>query len=246
MPGGTPIGTASAPTRPSLEHQPPAGTADRPPRVLFYSHDGTGLGHQRIVLPIATELARRRPDASLLALTGALPADGDRLPPNLDLVKLPAVPKRRLYEGLPAATAPDQTPFKNVMFLREAIARATVEAFEPDLVVVDHAPAGLFGELAAALDKLHATRPRLAVVFLMRDVTFGPEQTRTLWQGEGAFDLLDRVYDRILVYGERDVFDPVAAYGLSPAAAAKTAFCGYLPPPPPTRPAAAVRAALGA
>lgn len=180
----------------------------------------------------------------MLALTGASAAGGDDLPPNLDTVKLPAVPKRRLYEGLPASGTPPLA-FKNVMFAREAIARAAVEAFAPDLVVVDHAPAGLFRELAAALETLHAARPRPAIVLLMRDITFGPRQTRDLWRGEGVYDLLDRVYDRILVYGERSVFDPILEYGISPIAAAKTSFCGYLRPPVPRRPPAAVRAELG-
>ncbi len=214
------------------------------PRVLFYSHDGTGLGHLRITLPLATALARQRPDASLLALTGSLQTHAFDLPPNLDYVKLPSVPKRRLYEGLPPA--PARGAFKNVIFLREAIARATALAFSPHLVVVDHAPAGLFRELAAALETLHATTPRPRLVLLMRDITFGPTQTRDLWRKEGVYDLLDRVYDRILVYGQREIFDPIAEYELSPTVAVKTAFCGYLRPPAPARPEAEVRAELGA
>ena len=215
------------------------------PRVLFYSHDGTGLGHLRITLPIAIALARRRPDANILLLTGALQAHAFGLPPNLDYVKLPAVPKRRLYEGLPPPPR-RPAPFKNVIYLREAVARATVDAFAPHLLVVDHAPAGLFRELAAALEGVRAAEPRAQLVLLMRDITFGPEQTRSLWRQEGVYDLLDRVYDRILVYGSRDVFDPIREYGLSPAAAAKTAFCGYLRPPAAARPAAEIRAELGA
>jgi predicted glycosyltransferase len=80
---------------------------------------------------------------------------------------------------------------------------------------------------------------------LMRDITFGASQTRDLWRGEGAFDLLDRIYDQILVYGDRTVFDPILEYDLSSTAAAKTRFCGYLRPPSPTRSPSEVRAALG-
>ena len=211
--------------------------------MLLYSHDGTGLGHLRIVLGIAIPLALRRPDASILLLTGSLEAHAYELPPNLDYVKLPTMPKRRLYEGLPAGR-PRPSTFTNVVYYREAIARPAVEAFAPDLVVVDHAPAGLFGELAAALATLNAAQPRPELVFLMRDVTFGPTQTTKLWRQEGALDLLDRVYDRILVYGDRGIFDPIAAYGLSAAAAAKTRFVGYLRPPAPVRSADQVRRVL--
>jgi predicted glycosyltransferase len=231
------------PPDPKLASSAAGGT--HRPRVLLYSHDGTGLGHLRIMLGIAHDLAPRRPDATFLLLTGSLQTHAFELPSNLDYVKLPSMPRRRLYEGLPTPPAATSR-FKNVVYFREAVARATVEAFAPQLIVIDHAPAGLFGELAAALEWLHAATPRAEIVFLMRDITFGPEQTRKLWGEEGAFDLLDRVFDRILVYGSREIFDPIVAYGLSPAAAAKTSFCGYLRPPSPTRSPADIRAELNA
>ncbi len=214
------------------------------PRILFYSHDGTGLGHLRIVLGVTTDLAARRPDATLLLLTGSLQAHSLELPPNVDYVKLPAMPKRLLYAGLPTPdVAP--SPHRHVIYVRNAIARATIEAFRPHLIVIDHAPAGLFRELAESVEWLHRAAYQPTVVLLMRDITFGPEQTRGIWHSEGVYDVLERVYDRILVYGSRDVFDPIAEYGLSPAIAAKTTFCGYLTPPAPTRSPAAVRAELG-
>ena len=39
---------------------------------MLYSHDGTGLGHLRITLGVATAYADLRPDDSLLLLTSAL------------------------------------------------------------------------------------------------------------------------------------------------------------------------------
>jgi predicted glycosyltransferase len=212
-------------------------------RVLYYSHDGGGLGHLRITLGIANQFARRCHDAALLLLTGSLQTHAYELPPNLDYVKLPAMPKRPLYDGLPAT--PTTIPFKGVVFFRETVAYTTTTSFAPHLVIVDHAPAGLFREMARALETLRASPPRPQVILLMRDITFGPEQTRTIWHNEGVFDLLDRIYDRILVYGSQEIFDPIAEYGLSPAIAAKTTFCGYLEPPAPRRSPAAVRAALG-
>jgi predicted glycosyltransferase len=80
----------------------------------------------------------------------------------------------------------------------------------------------------------------------MRDVTFGPEQTRSIWTNEGVYPLLDEAYDRILVYGDRRVFDPIAAYGMSELAASRTRFCGYLAPSPPRRSPTQVRDEVGA
>jgi predicted glycosyltransferase len=80
----------------------------------------------------------------------------------------------------------------------------------------------------------------------MRDITFSPAQTREIWQGEGAYQFLDEAYDRILIYGDRRVFDPITAYGMSDAAAARSSFCGYLAPLPPVRSRETVRRELQA
>ncbi|MCC6314746.1 MAG: hypothetical protein IT337_12130 [Thermomicrobiales bacterium] len=167
------------------------------------------------------------------------------MPANLDFVKLPSMPLRELYADLPAPSSP-AAPFHQVMYIREQVATATVEAFAPHLVVVDHAPAGLFRELARSLETLREREPRPTFVVLMRDITFSPDQTREIWQTDGIYPLLDNLYDRILVYGERDLYDPVREYGMSEQAALKTRFCGYLAPVPPRRPPDAIRAALGA
>ena len=229
---------------PSQAPAPPDTPTIERPRVLLYSHDGTGLGHLRIVLSIATDLAARRPDASVVVMSGLQPPSLHDLPENVDLVKLPSVPKRTLYGGLPTQDR-GSSPHKDIFFVRNAIARATINAFRPHVFVVDHAPAGLIRELTEPIQGLASLTPRPRLVLLMRDITFGPEQTRRIWQREGVYQLLAEAYDRILVYGSREVFDPVAAYGLSALIAAKMTFCGYLTPPAPTAPALAVRDRLG-
>ena len=203
-------------------------------RVLFYSHDGTGLGHLRITLGAATTYAERLPQDSLLLLTGSLQAGAFALPENLDYVKIPAMPKRELYASLPPTPGFTGAHNSTIRF-RSALALATVQGFDPHLVVVDHAPGGLFREFAPSLDWLMERRPRASLVLLMRDITFGPEQTKSIWQGERVYPYLEDAYDRILVYGDQSIFDPISAYGLSEAAARKIQFCGYLAPPMPHR-----------
>jgi len=214
-------------------------------RVLFYSHDGTGLGHLRITLGVATAYAQLRQQDSLLLVTGSLKTGAFTLPDNLDYVKLPAMPKRDLYASLPPTEGYTGSHNSTIRF-RTPVALATIQAFDPHLVVIDHAPAGLFRELAPSIDWLRRRDPPPALALLMRDITFGPEQTRSIWTNEGVYPLLDQAYDRILVYGDRRVFDPIAAYGMSELAAARTRFCGYLAPPPPQRSPAQVRAEVGA
>jgi len=43
----------------------------RAPRVLFYSHNGVGVGHFRRQLRLATAFRERRPDAEVLQVTGS-------------------------------------------------------------------------------------------------------------------------------------------------------------------------------
>jgi predicted glycosyltransferase len=214
-------------------------------RILFYSHDGTGLGHLRITLGVATAYSQLRPQDSLLLLTGSLQAGAFDLPANLDYVKLPAMPKRDLYASLPPTEGFSGSHNSTIRF-RAALALATVQAFDPQLVVVDHAPGGLFQELAPAIEHLRwsARRPRFAL--LMRDITFGPEQTRSIWTNEGVYPLLDELYDQILIYGDRRVFDPIQAYAMAESTAARTSFCGYLAPLAPKRSPETVRQELGA
>src|ERR671918_574033 len=214
-------------------------------RVLFYSHDGTGLGHLRITLGVATAYASLRPQDSLLLLTGSLHAGAFPLPENLDFVKIPAMPKRGIYASLPPTEGYTGSHNSTIRF-RTALALATVQGFDPHLVVIDHAPAGLFRELAPAIAWLRRHEPGPCLALLMRDITFGPEQTRSIWTNEGVYPLLDEAYDRILVYGDRRVFDPIAAYGVSEPAASRTRFCGYLAPSPPRRSPAQVRGEVGA
>src|SRR5262249_47613066 len=136
-------------------------------RVLFYSHDGTGLGHLRITLGVATAYSELRSQDSLLLLTGSTQAGALTPPPHLYFVKLPplpphpnlavlnppAMPKRELYASLPPTEGFTGSHNSTIRF-RSAVALATIQAFAPHLVVIDHAPAGLFRELAPSLDWL--------------------------------------------------------------------------------------------
>jgi predicted glycosyltransferase len=239
-----PISNIDAQTDAGHELAASDGDASAPRRVLFYSHDGTGLGHLRITLGVATAYANRRPQDSLLLLTGSAHAGSYALPSNLDYVKIPAMPKRDLYASLPPTEGYTGSHNSTIRF-RTALARSTVEAFDPHLVVVDHAPAGLFREFVPSLEWLKA-RGRATLALLMRDITFSAEQTREIWTNERVYPLLDGHYDQILIYGDRQVFDPIEAYAMPEGAAARARFCGYLAPLPPRRSPTEARAAVGA
>lgn len=212
------------------------------PRILLYSHDTYGLGHLRRSLTVAEGLARDLPAAHQLLLTGSMVAGAFGLPPRLDLIKLPALSKRSSGEYTARALP---LSLKTTLRWREQMILEAVQVFRPDVVLVDKAPAGVQGELLPTLRYLKTWLPQTRLVLGMRDIEDSPDKTIREWQAAGIPDLHDQVYDRILLYGQREVFDPVRAYRMSAHAEAKMVECGYLGRANVNRPAVVVRRELG-
>lgn len=211
------------------------------PRLLIYGHDTYGLGHLRRNLTVATELIREIPDLSILLLTGSPAVQQFPLPPNADYVKLPAVIKLA-DEDYHARTLRMQPA--EIVQMRAALAREAVVTFAPDVLLVDHAPIGMKGELLPALRQLRQTRPETRIVLGLRDIVDEPKAVRANWAERGIYHALEHYYDTLLVYGIPGVMDVVTAYQLSPAVAARTHYCGYLRRAPAASDARAVRDAL--
>jgi predicted glycosyltransferase/nucleoside-diphosphate-sugar epimerase len=195
-------------------------------RLLIYGHDTFGLGHLRRNLTIAAGLTRERPDLSILLLTGSPAVQHFALPPNVDYVKLPAVVKIA-DEDYHARTL--RMPPTEIVQLRAALVREAVANFAPDVMLVDHAPIGMKGELLPALQELRQTRPEARVALGLRDIIDEPQRVRATWAEHGVYRALEQFYDAILVYGVPEVMDVVAAYRLPPSVAARIRYCGYLP-----------------
>jgi predicted glycosyltransferase len=170
-------------------------------RFLFYSHDGLGLGHVRRNLAIATALDEVAPEASILVLTGATETERLGVPPRINVVRLPG-PHRSDQRVLAAA----------------------VEIFRPEVVLVDEHPFGAGGELGPALELVRAAGGQ--AVLGLPDVLDDARGVDLEWRSRGLFDRIPENYERVLVYGQPDVFDPVSHF---PDALARiTSFCGYV------------------
>jgi predicted glycosyltransferase len=195
------------------------------PRVLFYCHDSYGLGHVRRTLTLSRCLREQRPGAAQLLVTGSPLAH--RLVPEDDLeyVKLPSVLKRGAseYGARLLPLGPDE-----ITSLRSDLISSAVRHFEPDIVVVDHTPAGVNGEVVAPLRALQEASPRATVLLGLRDIVDDAARVKESWARDGVYELLDYLYDRILVYGEESVYDVGSAYGLSARARRKLRYVGYL------------------
>jgi predicted glycosyltransferase len=200
--------------------------ADRASRFLFYSHDGLGLGHVRRNLSVASALTELAPRASVLVATSSEDAESFGIPPNVDLLKLPGLRKLG-NERYAARRLP--VPWRDVRAVRAKILAAAVESFRPAVLLADKHPLGVGGELVPALEAARAAGGR--AVLGLRDVLDEPAAVAAEWRARGLFDRIPEYYDRVLVYGQPDILNPVREYGFPEGVAAITLFCGYVVSP---------------
>ena len=196
-----------------------------PIEVFLYSHDTFGLGHLRRNLAIAEELLNANGQFSVRLLTGSPVIDSWTLPRGLKVQPLPPVVK--LAAETYAARTPGE-PFGLVKGYREALILKLVLRHRPDVFLVDHAPAGMNGELLSTLALIRREMPDTRTILGLRDILDSPAIVRELWREQDIHTLLDRAYDDIFVYGSRRLFDVVNGYGISPRVAERVRYCGYV------------------
>lgn len=213
---------------------PPSPVRSAAPKILFYSHDTFGLGNIRRTLLLSQALAEEFPRAAMLVVTGSPMIHAFRIPENLDYVKLPCLDRTDAdcYKPTFLASQPAE-----VDRMRRAILVETVLGFKPDLMIVDKRPGGVAGELLDALRALRRRPTTTRVVLGMRDILDEPARTRSSLRRTRDMATIARYYDEVWIYGEHEIFDPVAEYAFRDDVARKTRFCGYL-----RRPSAAVTA----
>lgn len=193
-------------------------------RAALYSHDTQGLGHIRRNIALAAALVAADPATNVLLLTGAPEATALPLPERTEVLTLPALAKD-LGGGYSSRVL--DAPLADVLDLRAAVMTAALVSFRPDLVVVDKVARGVGGELDDVLRTVRAAT-RAKVVLGLREVLDDPAVARKEWRRDRTPQVLEELYDAVWVYGDPDVYDPVAEYDLGPAVAAMTSYTGYL------------------
>jgi predicted glycosyltransferase len=191
----------------------------------MYSHDSFGLGHLRRTLALAEAFVEHDPGASVLILTGSTVSGTFRMSRGIDIVKLPSAVKvaNGVYE--PSRM---QIGFETLRNLRSSLILSTVEAFTPDAFVVDKAPLGMKREVIPALKLLRSEWPSTLTVLGLRDVMDDPARIRRDWREGRIAPAIENFYDTILVYGPREIYDPLAEYGLSDATLRRCHYVGYV------------------
>jgi len=205
-------------------------------RIVFYSHNGFGLGHIRRNFLLARAVHEAAPAADILLITGSPFPQDPALLEGMDYVRLPAFLRVSTNDWRPKQLRGFKT--SELTAMRTDIIQSVVHRFRPDLLVADHLPQGVWGELLPALDTLRGYRGRAVAGF--RDLLDTPDKVRRTWQETRTIGVLRDYYARVLVYGSTDVFD-FHEYGLPADVAGMLTYCGYLGRTPP--PADAVRSA---
>ncbi len=197
-----------------------------PCRIALYSHDTMGIGHFRRNLLIARLLSQSPFGATSLIISGAREVALFPRQAGIDCLALPHVYKRvdGQYESGTLGIG-----FDELIQLRAQTIDAALEAYRPDVLIVDKVPRGIARELDPALRRIRSDGLTRCVLGL-RDVLDDPECVRREWAQSRSEEAVDQWYDAVWIYGDRNVYDTIGACGFSARVAKKAAYTGYLDP----------------
>lgn len=204
--------------------EPSESSPARQARIALYSHDTMGLGHMRRNILLAQTLCASRLNAVSLIIAGAREASAFTMPAGVDCLTLPAMSKddhgHYGSRHMPIA-------LHEIVTLRAGAIQAALEAFQPDVLIVDNVPRGAQRELDPTLRALRA-HGRTRLVLGLRDVLDAPSVVRAEWRRASNEQAIRDYYDAIWVYGDPQVCDPRVEYRFGSDVAARVRFAGYL------------------
>ncbi|MDO5511427.1 glycosyltransferase family protein [Corynebacterium sp.] len=193
--------------------------------VAMYSHDSVGLGHTRRNRAIAYALAAALPQpVQGILIAGHRHATAFDLPTGWDWLILPGFAHTgQGYGARHLGMGPE-----DLADMRARTIRATLEAIEPDLFIIDRHPFGVRGELLPALEMLRGTHCR--TVLGLREVLDTPAVVAREWEAIGGGRRIADMIDTTWIYGDPQVHDPLATGEIPAELAAHAVHTGYLAP----------------
>jgi predicted glycosyltransferase len=193
-------------------------------RVLIYSHDTFGLGHLRRCRTIAHSLVEHHKHLSVLILSGSPIIGSFDFRARVDFVRVPGVIKLRNGEYTSLNLHID---IEHTLSLRASIIRHTADIFDPQVLIVDKEPLGLYGEIVETLRMLKQRGTRL--VLGLRDVMDEPALLAPEWERKNVLPVLSELYDETWIYGLPQICEPLAGIDVPEDVKRHTTYTGYLP-----------------
>ncbi len=217
-------GSTSTGTQSSVQVFTQGMLSSRKLRIALYSHDTMGLGHKRRNMLIAQTLACSPLQTDILMITGMREASNFPTPPGVDCLTLPA-----LYKGADGRYQSRRLDISlgEIITLRAKVIQSTVEAFAPDVLIVDKVPRGAVRELDPTLEYLR-TQGHTRCILGLRDVLDEPAAVRRDWERAANEDAIRSYYDAVWVYGDPRVYDLAREYNFARDVVAKFHYTGYL------------------
>lgn len=191
-------------------------------KVLFFVHDGTGLGHLQRVSRIAAEL---QGNFSCLILSGHRQM-ANIVPEICEYVHIPSLDsllerKSRYWGRKPFW----ETSLKNVLKFRSEIINSVITSFDPDVIFIDFLPLGKNEELKYAVMNHRAKK-----YFILRGVLDDPSNIRIdILGGMGEY-ALEKFFSKIIVTCDEKIIDVSKEYALSENISNKLVYAGYVAP----------------
>lgn len=204
------------------------------PRVLLYCHNVLGFGHIVRSLRIAEQLT---PAAEVRLITGCRFLDRIRIPAAVEVVMLPALraePDGRL-------TPVGGGFLGSAVRKRGKLLAEQVRSWRPHVLLADHNPFGLMGELMETLDAVRDEGLPTRLVWGIRDIWGSPEYlTNMLGQYPGDPDAMKRrlqLYHSAIAYTDDRWMETLQRYGTA-TLPKRTASVGFVTEPlAPSQPA---------
>ena len=198
-------------------------TSNHPPRIALYSHDTMGFGHIRRNMLLAQSILEANPNADVLLLSGVRESGAFRLPKGADSITMPTYFKTKEGHYIPKSLGTD---IKRLVKIRKEIIHASLEAFEPDIMIIDNVPRGAMNELDNILPELASRGTH--IVLGLRDIIDEPEAVEKQWSKLKNLEIIRLYFDRIWVYGDKAIYDLAKEYSLPTDIREKLHYVGYL------------------
>jgi predicted glycosyltransferase len=178
-------------------------------------------------MAIANHLKNRH--TNIIILTGSPIAGRFSFPQQVDFVRIPGMIKKTNDDYQPLSIRIDQ---EQALSIRTNIILATAKTFMPNLFIVDKEPLGLKREVLPTLEWLKEFSPSTTSVLGLRDILDESAVIQENWKSKNVYFYLDKLYDEIWIYGDKNIYDPVEMYKIPAQLHKKVKFTGYIPRKP--------------
>jgi|GEM_PF-475079 len=172
-------------------------------RILFFAHDGTGLGHLKRLSLLAKSL---EDDFSCLLVTGHKQV-GEIISEKCEFVRLPYLSLEK----------PELMP------LRNKIIKESIKKFKPDALVVDYLPLGKQDELKEIINSFTGR-----LYYIARGVMDAPESFKKGVLSGYSKVALEEKFHKIFIACDKRICDWSNEYSISKELEKKLEYIGYI------------------